>query len=341
MKKTLKAAALLGGAAALTTAIGAWCGYHTAFRADPRRQSPIQEIPEGEGFDDYREQMLENINILLETPYERVTVRSHDGLKLVGKFYEGQPGAPLILFFHGYRSTAERDGSGGFQLCREKGWHILMPDQRAHGESEGDTITFGIRERLDCLAWARYAARRMGPDTPIFLWGISMGAATVLMASDLPMPETVRGIVADCGYDTPAGILKETIRHRRWPMFPLYPFTVLGARWFGKFSVTETSAPSSTRRPCRASTAPGARNANERTVSDVRTAVTSATFAPSCGSCCQRHPFRTSVTVNAAVRRSKATRREALERTRSVAAAGSPPYAARKNKTPTVHAVSR
>ena len=242
VKHAMKTAAVLTGAAALTTAVGAWCGYRTAFQADPRRQSPIQEIPEGEGFDEYRERMLENIHILLETPYERVTVRSHDGLKLVGKFYEGQSGAPLILFFHGYRSTAERDGSGGFQLCRERGWHILMPDQRAHGESEGDTITFGVRERLDCLAWARYAARRMGPDTPIFLWGISMGAATVLMASDLPLPETVRGIVADCGFDTPAGILKETIRHRRWPLFPLYPFTALGARWFGKFSVTETSA---------------------------------------------------------------------------------------------------
>ena len=242
VKHAMKTAAVLTGAAALTTAVGAWCGYRTAFQADPRRQSPIQEIPEGEGFDEYRERMLENIHILLETPYERVTVRSHDGLKLVGKLYEGQPGAPLILFFHGYRSTAERDASGGFQLCREKGWHILMPDQRAHGESEGDTITFGVRERLDCLAWARYAARRMGPDTPVFLWGISMGAATVLMASDLPLPETVRGIVADCGYDTPAGILKETIRHRRWPLFPLYPFTALGARWFGKFRVTETSA---------------------------------------------------------------------------------------------------
>lgn len=242
VKKALKTAAVLTGVAALTTAAGAWCGYRTAFQADPRRQSPIQEIPKGEGFDEYREQMLENINILLETPYERVTVCSHDGLKLAGKFYEGHPGAPLILFFHGYRSTAERDGSGGFQLCREKGWHILMPDQRAHGESGGDTITFGVRERMDCLAWARYAARRMGPDTPIFLWGISMGAATVLMAADLPLPEMVRGIVADCGYDTPAGILKETIRRRRWPLFPLYPFTALGARWFGGFSVAETSA---------------------------------------------------------------------------------------------------
>ena len=242
VKKALKTAAVLTGVAALTTAAGAWCGYRTAFQADPRRQSPIQEIPKGEGFDEYREQMLENINILLETPYERVTVCSHDGLKLAGKFYEGHPGAPLILFFHGYRSTAERDGSGGFQLCREKGWHILMPDQRAHGESGGDTITFGVRERMDCLAWARYAARRMGPDTPIFLWGISMGAATVLMASSLFLPESVRGIVADCGYDTPAGILKETIRRWRWPEFPTYQLAALGARLFGGFRVTETSA---------------------------------------------------------------------------------------------------
>lgn len=242
MKKALKTAAVLTGAAALTTAVGAWCGYRIAFQGDPRRQSPIREIPAGGGFDDYRDQMLKNIDILLETPYERVTVRSHDGLKLVGKYYEGKPGAPLILFFHGYRSTAERDGSGGFQLCREQGWHILMPDQRAHGESQGDTITFGVRERQDCLAWARYAANRMGPETPIFLWGISMGAATVLMTADLPLPETVRGIVADCGYDTPAGILKETLRRWHWPLFPMYPFAALGARWFGGFSVTETSA---------------------------------------------------------------------------------------------------
>ena len=242
MKHAIKTAAVLTGAAALTPAVGAWWGYGTAFQTYPLRQSPIQEIPKGEGFDEYRDQMLDNIRILLETPYERVTVRSHDGLKLVGKFYEGKPGAPLILFFHGYRSTAERDGSGGFQLCREQGWHIMMPDQRAHGESEGDTITFGVRERLDCLAWARYAAKRMGPDTPVFLWGISMGAATVLMAADLPLPETVRGIVADCGYDTPAWIVRETIRRRRWPLFPLYPFTALGARLFGGFSVTETSA---------------------------------------------------------------------------------------------------
>ena len=237
----MKTAAALVGAAAITTVAGAACGYHIAFKGDQKRQAPIHEIPEGEQFGAYREQMLANIDRLLKTPYERVTVQSCDGLKLAGKLYEGNPGAPLILFFHGYRSTAERDASGGFQLCRERGWHILMVDERAYGESEGKTITFGVRERYDCQSWAEYAAKRFGSKTPIFIWGISMGAATVLMASNLVLPESVRGLVADCGYDTPAGIIKETIRHWKLPVVPAYQFVALGARLFGGFSITESS----------------------------------------------------------------------------------------------------
>lgn len=202
----------------------------------------MQEIPDGDAYGPHKEKMLKNIGRLMEAPYERVTVRSYDDLHLVGKLYEGNPGAPLILFFHGYRSTAERDASGGFQLCKEKGWHILMVDQRALGESEGKEITFGIRERFDCQTWAEYAAKRFGPETPIFLWGISMGASTVLMASELPMPENVKGIVADCGFDSPATIIKETARRRKLPGELAGWFVGLGARIFGGFRMDEASA---------------------------------------------------------------------------------------------------
>lgn len=242
-KKNLIRAVLLGGAAAAAaTVAGAAVGYHIAFRGGKDHQVPVYEVPADKLLEPYREEIKENIRRVVETPYERVTIRSHDGLTLVGKLYEGKPGAPLLLFFHGYRSTAERDGSGAFQLGMEKGWNMLLVDQRAGGESGGKTITFGIRERFDCLAWAEYGAKRFGPETPIFLWGISMGAATVLMASDLELPASVRGIISDCGFDTPAGIIRETIRFRKWPMFPLYPFAALGARLFGGFSLTETSA---------------------------------------------------------------------------------------------------
>lgn len=235
------AAASLAGLGGLVLGGAAW-GYHVAFARSGRRQSPARQVPEGPEFDPYREEMLENIDKVLAAPYEWIQIRSGDGTPLVGKLYRGRAGAPLILFFHGYRSTAERDGSGGFQLCREKGWHVLMADQRAHGESGGRTITFGVREREDCLAWAREMAGRMEPGTPIFLWGISMGAATVLMAAELDLPESVKGIAADCGYDTPEGILKETLRRRHWPVGPLYRLTDLGARLFGGFSPREASA---------------------------------------------------------------------------------------------------
>ena len=191
-RRTLCAAAVTAAAAAVGG--GLLYAYNNAFQRDPRRQADMREIPDGELYTPHREKMLQNINRLIEEPYERITVRSHDGLKLVGKYYAGPEGAPLVLFFHGYRSTAERDASGGFWYCRERGYSLLMVDQRALGESEGRSITFGIKERQDCLTWVNEVVRRFGPDIKILLAGISMGASTVLMAAELPLPENVRGI---------------------------------------------------------------------------------------------------------------------------------------------------
>ena len=184
----------------------------------------------------------------MSRPYETVTITSRDGLRLSGKYYAGNPGAPLMLFFHGYRSTAARDGSGGFQLCLRRGFSVLMADQRGHGDSEGDTITFGIRERYDCLDWANAAVEKFGPETKILLLGVSMGAATVLMAADLPLPPQVKGIIADCGYDSPEDILRDTMRRWHYPQFPTWQLTRLGARLFGGLDVKECSALDSLRR---------------------------------------------------------------------------------------------
>lgn len=136
MSTVKKVAALAAGAAALTVG-GAWYAYRTAFQADPKRIAPVRSIPEGEEYAPHRELILRNIDDLLARPFERVSVTSHDGLRLVGKYYAGRPGAPLLLFFHGYRSTAERDGSGGFQFCLENGFSVLLADQRGHGTVRG------------------------------------------------------------------------------------------------------------------------------------------------------------------------------------------------------------
>lgn len=228
--------------AAVCLLIGVLYAYNTAFRRDPKRQADIHEIPDDVQYVDHRELMAANIDRLVAEPYEPITIRSHDGLNLFGKYYAGQPGKPFILFFHGYRSTGERDASGGFWYCRERGYSLLMVDQRAHGQSEGSTISFGVKERFDCISWTNEILRRFGPDTQILLSGISMGAATVLMAAELPLPEQVKGIWADCGFASPEGILRDTIRRWRWPEKLVYPLVKLAARYPGNFDIDASTA---------------------------------------------------------------------------------------------------
>ena len=124
---------------------------------------------------------------------------------------------------------------------------MLMIEERAHCSSEGHTISFGINERYDVLNWTRYAAERFGPDTKILLGGISMGAATVLMASELGLPQNVRGILADCPYTTPEEIITLTGKKLKFPMEALFPFVRLAAKLFGGFTLGGVNAASAVR----------------------------------------------------------------------------------------------
>lgn len=167
--------------------------------------------------------------------FERVYIRSHDGLLLSGRYYHVQSGAPLQIQFHGYRGSGLRDLCGGNGLARSMGHNTLVVDQRAHGRSQGSTMTFGIMERHDCLNWVRYAVNRFGGDTRIILTGVSMGAATVLMASELALPANVVGIIADCSYSSPGAIIRKVCADMRFPPRLVYSFVVLGALLYGHF----------------------------------------------------------------------------------------------------------
>jgi len=237
----MKAAAKLVSCAALTAAAAAgpiWAAYAVAFRRG--KEAGDREIPDGPQYDPYRKESLEGIETLLSLPFERWELRSFDGLILRGRYYAGRPDRPLVIFFHGYRSGPIRDGSGGFRFCRGEGCSVLMVDQRAHGKSEGKTITFGALEKRDCLAWAREAARR-NPGRGILLAGVSMGAATVLCSAALDLPDQVKGIWADCGYADTEEILRDTIRRWGAPVRPLLRLTKAGARIFGRFRVEDAS----------------------------------------------------------------------------------------------------
>lgn len=197
------------------------------------REDPVQfmrDLPDAEGYAGHKK----SIETVAALPCERVYITSKDGLRLSARYYEGEAGAPVVVFFHGYRSNSIHDGCGLHSIARERGYHVLLCDQRAHGESQGRALTFGTLEREDARLWAEYAHARFG-DAPIFLAGISMGASTVLLAASLPLPETVVGILADCPYSSAKEIIIKVMGEMHLPAKAVYPFVRLGARLYGGF----------------------------------------------------------------------------------------------------------
>lgn len=217
--------------------------YRIVFFVPKRKpvESDEVEIAKGTVYEAVRPQLTAWTLELRKLPYEEVQITSFDGLKLCGKFYEYAPNAPIELMFHGYRGTAERDLAGGVQRCFRLGRSALLVDQRCSGKSEGKTITFGIKERKDCLCWIEFMLERFGPEVKILLTGISMGAATVLLAAGQPLPPNVFGILADCGYTSAREIIRTVISQLHLPADLLYPFVRLGAILFAGFDPNETS----------------------------------------------------------------------------------------------------
>ena len=193
------------------------------------------------------DQSLKMIDRLNARPFERVFTWSYDGLKLAGRYYHVNKGAPLAILCHGYRGTPSRDFCGGAEICFQMGLNVLLIEERAHCSSEGHTITFGVKERYDVLSWINYALRRFGAELRILLVGISMGGGTVLMASGLTLPPNVRGIIADCPFTSPAEMIMEFGRANKLPMKIAFPLTELAARVFGKFSLRDADAVSAVR----------------------------------------------------------------------------------------------
>ncbi len=233
---------LLMALTALVLLVSYLC-FRMAFYASRKEVRPEFDIPEGEIYEPYREQMVQWMKEVRAMPQESFTIQSFDGLTLHGRYFEYAPDAPIELMFHGYRGNADRDLCGGVQRCFALGHSALIVDQRACGRSQGHVISFGVNEHRDCHSWLAFMQQRFGPEARIILCGISMGASTVMMAAGKPLPENVIGVLADCGFSSAEAIIKKVVRtDMKLPAGISYPFVRLGARIFGGFRLDENPA---------------------------------------------------------------------------------------------------
>ena len=129
---------------------------------------------------------------------DTVSIASNDGLNLVADQVLYPDSHQWVILVHGYQ--ADRTTMRGFAAqYYDRGFNILMPDLRSHGDSEGEYIGMGWLDRMDLLLWIDHVVS-MDQDARIVLHGISMGGATVMMTSGETMPSNVKAIIEDCGY---------------------------------------------------------------------------------------------------------------------------------------------
>ena len=190
----------------------------------------------------YKEEAEAGIRWFLDRKPEPVSIRSYDGLTLRGYWLEHPRAKGTVVLMHGYRSSWATDFSCVFRFYYGQGYSILACWQRAHGESEGKHICFGVKERFDCRDWVRFLGTRIPADQPVFLDGVSMGASAVLMAAGLPdLPDCVRGVIADSGFTSAWDEFASLLKRLHLPLHPLMDSANWLARRLAGFDFRECS----------------------------------------------------------------------------------------------------
>ena len=140
--------------------------------------------------------------------HEIVEITAKDGVRLVGHWFYRDDARRTIVAMHGWRSSWVDDFGIISDFWLRSDCNVLFAEQRGQNNSGGDHMSFGLLERYDCVTWANWAAEQISHQLPMYLVGVSMGATSVLMASELELPENVCGIAADSAFTSPHAIWK-------------------------------------------------------------------------------------------------------------------------------------
>jgi len=143
---------------------------------------------------------------------EIFTITAKDGTELTAHYRPCPDPERLVIAFHGWRSSWSMDFGTIADEWYDMHCNVLFVEQRGQNNSGGDMMGFGVLERFDACDWANFAAEKLAGDLPVYLAGVSMGAATVLMATGLDLPSCVHGILADCGFTSPDNIWRHVLQ---------------------------------------------------------------------------------------------------------------------------------
>lgn len=157
-----------------------------------------------------------------------------------GKYKEHEGQHNWVILVHGYKSSNRSMMSYGAQYYQQ-GYNVLLPDNRAHGDSEGDYIGMGWLDKDDIVCWIDWIVEK-DKDARIIIHGVSMGGATTMMLSG-DNNKYVIGYIEDCGYTSVWDIFASELDKRfSLPTFPVLDISNIVAQMKVGYSFKEASS---------------------------------------------------------------------------------------------------
>jgi len=148
-----------------------------------------------------------------------VRIETDDGITIAGWWNAGDERRPAIVFAHGLNRSRLELVERAVEAA-SRGYGVMLIDLRNHGASDPAYTTLGVHESRDVCAAAKEITRT-DPDRRVAAWGVSLGAASSLLAA-ANCPESIDAVIADSSFLS----IDETIGHHltlitRLPAFPV------------------------------------------------------------------------------------------------------------------------
>lgn len=168
--------------------------------------------------------------------YEDVLITSTDEMHLLGWYIPSQNGAAVIAQ-HGYKNNRGEMLNEAALLARH-GYGVLLSSVRAHDYSDGERISFGIKEMDDLEAWYQYLLTRADVDPDrIGVLGNSYGGSLVIQyASQNP---AVKAVVANSSFSSLDDTVTTSVSY--FTGLPPYPFAPMIVWWAEREGGFQTS----------------------------------------------------------------------------------------------------
>lgn len=178
---------------------------------------------------------------LENTPSIGLKIKSFDKTILFSEYFFKKNSKKWAIALHGYGGNGKMMYSVAKKFY-ENGYNVILPDLRGHGISGGNYIGMGWHDRLDIICWIKEILKK-DKNAEIILYGISMGASSILMCSGEKLDKNVKCIIADCGFTSAYDIFKYQIKNVfSLPPFPLLNIINLICKFKNKYSLKEASA---------------------------------------------------------------------------------------------------